>query len=589
MKKKTENKTKPNKTWKKTAYVIGTIFAIVSIIVLAKTLTNNPIQEEKKVKTLILGVDGAEWDVIMPMIKKGKLPNIGKLMNSGYYGDLVSVQPLLSPPAWGSAITGMMPEKHGVKYFYACSDGTPGRDCKGRGKVHQIDSTFLKTNTYFDVISEMGGKPMIMYIPFVGFPVWEVNGIMIGLPKIGNRPEIKERFKVYPETLLSELPEDIIHQMGCIFDKTLADIKLNKTCNGDDLLKDENFKMALDSYSQLNNNADNWSVRNDQVFYRLYNVNRKKNVAKYLMDNYDYDNFMIVFDEGDYMQHLFWRYSDEGHPGYDPKFKDKHDMLIEYMFVELDRIIGELLEDAGENTVVYMVSDHGFRQTFHIHMEPLLKMISQTLGQDITFCIKNDNVKYRLFNEIARIPLCHGKDVEEDAKDISELRRLLKNVKFKESGMPVFDRLNTANSPKIDYYAKINMHGFYGMGNTRILIDGEFEDSEIKIYDMVNLETRSGAHNKTGVYIINGPMIKKGSSTKDIIDIAPTVLYSMGYPIPRYIDGKIIINAFKDDFIGENEIRKLKINMTRDVEHISWGDSKLEKEMLETLKSLGYV
>ena len=44
-------------------------------------------------RTLIIGLDGATWDVLMPLIKEKKLPTLEKLVKKGSYRVLDSIIP----------------------------------------------------------------------------------------------------------------------------------------------------------------------------------------------------------------------------------------------------------------------------------------------------------------------------------------------------------------------------------------------------------------------------------------------------------------------------------------------------------------
>ena len=64
--------------------------------------------------TLIIGLDGGEWDVIDPVIEEGQLPNLAWLKQSGVSGPLKSITPPVSPPAWNPIHTGIDPGKRGI-------------------------------------------------------------------------------------------------------------------------------------------------------------------------------------------------------------------------------------------------------------------------------------------------------------------------------------------------------------------------------------------------------------------------------------------------------------------------------------------
>ena len=72
------------------------------------------------VKVLFILFDGAEWDVINPLLRRRKLPNLAKFMREGTHGRLRSLEgtALASPILWTSMASGKLPYKHGIKDFY---------------------------------------------------------------------------------------------------------------------------------------------------------------------------------------------------------------------------------------------------------------------------------------------------------------------------------------------------------------------------------------------------------------------------------------------------------------------------------------
>ena len=68
-------------------------------------------------KVLVLGLDGATWDIIDPMIKKGELHTFKNLIENGTRANLKSTLIPVSPAAWASFATGCNPNKHGIFDF----------------------------------------------------------------------------------------------------------------------------------------------------------------------------------------------------------------------------------------------------------------------------------------------------------------------------------------------------------------------------------------------------------------------------------------------------------------------------------------
>ena len=70
--------------------------------------------KNNKHKVLLIGLDGASWNVMLPLIYKGQLPNIKQLMDEGCWGVMKSPGPLLSEVIWTTIATGKTLQKHGI-------------------------------------------------------------------------------------------------------------------------------------------------------------------------------------------------------------------------------------------------------------------------------------------------------------------------------------------------------------------------------------------------------------------------------------------------------------------------------------------
>src|SRR5262249_36901627 len=71
----------------------------------------------RPIPLLVVGLDGADWEVIRPLIREGRLPHLARLVGEGTSGTLLSEPPLLSPIIWTTLATGRPPTEHGITSF----------------------------------------------------------------------------------------------------------------------------------------------------------------------------------------------------------------------------------------------------------------------------------------------------------------------------------------------------------------------------------------------------------------------------------------------------------------------------------------
>ena len=124
-------------------------------------------------KVMVIGIDGGTFAVILPLIKKGKLPNFAKLINNGAWGDLRSSVPPVTPPAWVSFMTGQCPGKHGIYNFTSHTF-----DLTREFDRNLVTSKSIKAQTLWHILGDQGNKMLLVNIP-ITYPAFQINGIMI--------------------------------------------------------------------------------------------------------------------------------------------------------------------------------------------------------------------------------------------------------------------------------------------------------------------------------------------------------------------------------------------------------------------------
>ncbi len=68
-------------------------------------------------RVLVLGLDGLDWDLVLPWARQGRMPNLARLLATGTWGTLETLVPTLSPLIWTTIATGVAPDRHGILDF----------------------------------------------------------------------------------------------------------------------------------------------------------------------------------------------------------------------------------------------------------------------------------------------------------------------------------------------------------------------------------------------------------------------------------------------------------------------------------------
>ncbi len=474
-------------------------------------------------KILLIGLDGATFDLIKPWIDEGSLPNMKGIMDNGVHGELESTVPPLTGPAWSSFMTGKNPGKIGIFDFVQ------------EGKI--ITSLSVKEKKIWEILGETEMKSILVNIPLT-YPPQKVNGLMItGFPTPSEDSEY-----TYP-------PE----------------------------LKGEIRKM----YSL---NPDPRGFREDEKKFLedVYDCSKKQfRTVRYLMKNKEWDFFMFVLSGTDFLQHFFWKADD------DPRKERYMEILKEYFIHVDGEIGSLLkMADKETNVIVVSDHGFGatmerafypnawlerqgllktkrsvrrrvpFLKIYNSVMEtPLSGLVRKTLKKlprstggkitDSSSVIKKDESTV-LFNKGQRICIftinkkIAGKEFESIRNGLIKKITELEDPK---NGRKVFK--NCWKSEKLyggDYGRKIG--DVVGLLNprytTRTNFEAEFSD--------INYKARITSHKMNGIFMASGPEIKNREIPVEkmkIFDVAPTVLEIMGVNSPKDMDGKVLKETLK--------------------------------------------
>src|ERR1044071_4329190 len=262
-------------------------------------------------KLLVIGLDGASFNVLDPLIEKGHLPNLAKLIRGGARAELETTFPPITASAWSSFMTGKNPGKHGIFEFVRLD-----HDSK---RELAVNASFREGRAVWDVLSDAGKRVIVHNFPCT-YPPHALNGLMLAdfMTPRGRRDFTS------PLSLLTELEEKFGPYR----------LHLSQTYAGG------KAQGVLDEL-------------NDELEY-------KAKVADYLMTHYEWDAFFQYFWGTDRIQHELWHIFDDSHPRHDKEEARRYlDRVYEY-FNRVDEIVARLMTLAGDDPLVWVASDHGF-------------------------------------------------------------------------------------------------------------------------------------------------------------------------------------------------------------------------------------
>lgn len=549
-------------------------------------------------RILVIGLDAAGLDLIEPWITAGYLPHIAHILRSGAYAPMRSTIPVMSPPAWTSMITGLNPGKHGVYDFVRLLPGS-----------YRLYSTRRDQTTYrtiFDHASAYGRHVIAVNIP-ITYPPAPVRGVMIsglGAPRNGRL--------AHPPELEVEL-----RQWGYRSDMDVA------------------FAPGKEQ---------EWIVD-------LQNVTRAQTDAMLrLLKREPWDLAMLVYRAIDEVETYFWHHMDPTHPQHDPEQAQLYGSAILKVHRLLDEEIGRLLDVVDSDTVVVIASDHGggpahkevflnvwleqqgwlvrrrghplnewrkrMMRRLHLtsdHLAPRLdfplawrirNLIPQRLQHalvpesSVTLADVVDWPRTRAysFGNIGQIYVnLRGREPQGIVEPGAEYERLLDEItealySLTDEGQPVVDAVyrgrDLYTGPYSEYGPDLNII----MRGMAYVTQSWREAAGNQIFSASGTHY-TGIHRPLGMLAMSGPPIASHSSLPEvhIVDVAPTLMWLMGLPIPDDVDGRPLEEMIQDNRLAAPAFVHVEQATGSLAPRATWTDSAQEREVLARLRELGYL
>ncbi len=474
-------------------------------------------------KVLMIGIDGATFTLLDPFMESGVMPYLKSLVARGTRGYLMSTANPLTPPAWVSMVTGRSPEAHGVFDFMHPLPMADG--------VYMLlnDSRNLRCETIWSMASRQGKR--VTSLNFYGMsPPMAVDGYLIS----GFVPWKHLRSATYPPSFfptLKQLPN--------------LDYKLL----GFDVSEE---KKSIQGIAPEEHEA--WILKHSQRGQAWYHC------LAHLMATDSTDLTAVVFDGPDKLQHLFWRYLD---PALTGGFDTPWDLHLRELclrhYQELDEIIRQLVERAGEDTNVIFTSDHGFGATTEVvYLNEWLARqgyLRWREGREVE-AVEGKLTANRLKEHLmtvdwsATCAYCptpssnaiHLKGVppEEYGEFCHKLRQELLDYRHPEDGGQVFvgvdiNAARLVGEPCIEYAPDLVVR----------LRDGGFVSILPAPAVVIQRVYPEGTHRPNGIFIACGPDIRRGQQVDplSILDITPLILHLLDLPVPADLEGRVPVEV----------------------------------------------
>lgn len=478
-------------------------------------------------KVLILGIDGFCLDTISKLINLSSMKYLQKLLKVSAYGKLISVPPFNSAASWTSFATGVSPGNHGIYDFI-----TPSALDNG----FQINSSHnIKSKTLWEITSINGKKSIIINVPMT-YPPYKINGIMIS----GTLTPFLNSSGVYPGYILEE-----IKKLG-------------------------SYSVDID-YLQYEKNEDIKRLIQDLI--KL--TKDRTNIARHFMEKLNWDLFVTVFTSSDRILHYLFGYIDPDHTWFYKREAEGFRKLIVDYFNVLDECIKQLVTARPNNSILFLISDHGFgplkkkfymtnwlikENLFKLDFENGKKSLKKTecfTKQHILPFTSDDgrslDVDWNVTKAFPSAASTLGIYINTLCKEIERscnpevtyeniramILQKLSHLRDSYNGQKVFEEVLPREEVFHGKYINNAPDIFIKSRKMEYSMTSKFTKNKNIIRDT---EKRSGSHREDGVIIIMGSGIKKCRLDTEvrIIDIAPTALEILKINDVTKMEGKSI-------------------------------------------------
>jgi len=539
-------------------------------------------QSARARRVFIIGLDGATWDVLGPLMDRGLMPHLKRFCAEGTCGTLWSTVPPITPAAWTTFMTGKSPGTHGIIDFERY-------DVRTNRLTLNTTNCLRHVRTLWQILGDKGLRVGCIGIPMT-YPPTPVNGFLISGFGTPNR----DSEFTWPADLKNEV-------LRLCPDYGFGSRWRRKTLGGEGVFQ-ENLEAVRRSF------------------------HHGETLARELGDRNGWDALMVVLKLVDNLQHKTWKYID-------PRWADRHPKRTDAVlqcFAELDAVFGRMVDYADRNhAAVFVMSAHGhgslerqaqpnrlLQQWGFLTINPAAEGANRSLGwlrrmrkrkrgkfdggmfsieQDLAIdlahtqaCVMHAGMAGFLYinlsgrQETGIVPT----DRYEALRD--ELRARFLEVTARDPAGRTIRVFRAAHKPE-ELYGCSREEREWLPDLLLVPHDGLAVIRKIRASSPVRwLPWRriEGTHRDNGIFAARGPGVARGRSLEaNIIDSTPTVLAMLGLPVPDDMEGGVIEGLFDPPVTIEKEAAGAATGAATGE---TYSDEDVRK-VTERLMDLGYL
>ncbi|MBX7165582.1 MAG: alkaline phosphatase family protein [Pirellulales bacterium] len=522
--------------------------------------------------TVLIGLDGATYSILDPLMAAGQMPHLQQFLARGVRAELLTTPHPLTPPAWTTLMTGRSPGHHGIFDFLRS-------EVRAGGAFFTLNNfRDIHCETIWSIVSRQGGSVTSLNFPLMAPPPKVSGSIVPGLlswrhlRRNIHPVELYDELKGLPGFNPNEISWDFEHEKKAM-----------------QILEDE----ELEPWTQFH------IVRERHWF----------EITRHIMEQHPADLTAVMFDGVDKLQHGCWRFLDPRYFSAQPSAFERRmrELCVQY-FHELDGFIGRIVALAGPQARVFIASDHGFGPTetvFRINKwlesQGYLQWADRTaekpaaghfvaLDWERTIAYAPSGATNGIHIRVAHGPGETGVAANEYHAFREQLIAKLKELRHPETGVPL------VRDVLLREQAFPGEAGKSGPDLTLVLFDHGFFsvlDAEPIVWQRPLV---AGTHCPEGVFAAAGPGIPRGIavSQQSILDVAATLLYSLGLPVPSDFEGKVMQAAFEPAQLQAQPIvtGPPTTSPSGTVERVAVdadAEADSDEKILQRLRALGYV